>query len=255
MNFNNQLFPSYDAKPISATFAEFFNGKVGCEPFALSGLGEVRQNLLMTEEWMDTTQPKLDYHERSPAEPGIYRDGNGEPTGYGRKLSLPTKVLEQERQFTWKNGQAFHEQKFEAFVSTVSLHRADYYPTAGDIFKWRDVWRQITVVKVAPADYFLNTGFPIYLTIESSLWVPELGLDGILPCGPLGRPSGAAPKRDGIQPISDTPVNDSGPLSVVPVNLISACDCPIKTPQCYIKRCSHYLSQTSQTPTAPCSCP
>lgn len=202
---------------------------------------------------MEGTQPRIEYHERDPSsDPGIYRDGNGQPVGYGRSILIPTRILEQDRQFTWKNGQASFEQKFEAFVSPVALYRADYYPIAGDIFKWRDTWRQITVVKVAPADYFQNTGFPLYLTIESSLWVPELGLDGVLPCGPLGGISKGSPRKDGIQPISDVEILPVGPGSSMSGDLAATCDCPIKIPQCYIKRCSHHIP--GQAPVASCGC-
>lgn len=231
MRFQNQIFPSYDAKPITATFADFFNGAVGSEPFVLSGLSEVRQTLLMTEEWMQGTQSKLNFHEKDLLDPGIYRDGNG-LTGYGRVVSLPIRVVEQERQFIWKNGQAAFEQKFEAFVSPVSLHRTDYFPAAGDVFKWRDTWRQINAVKVNPTDYFQNTGFPLYIMIESSPWVPELGLGGTLPCGPLTvAPSGSTPRKNGIQPSSDVEVDgDSGPLFQIPASVVEPCDYPIKIP-------------------------
>ena len=239
MNFSDNLFPVHDSDRIIGRFSDFFDEKIfGSEPFAISGMSDIRMNLLMTEEYMDAMMPKVRFLEKDPVAPGIYRDGNGNPSKVNRELLLPLSLKESQRKFSWKESQQSVTQDLDAFVSPVSLYRANYYPAAGDLFLWRDLWRQVTVIKINPSDYFQNTGFPLYLHIESSLWVPEFSLDGNISCGPRILSNVEVNK---LMPISDTedgagPITPSDPREIQ----MASCDCPIKTPQCYARTCAHY---------------
>lgn len=172
-------------------FDDFFKGVVAGRsenPYVLSGLPDLKYQLLMTEEFALSTFPRLKFLEKEPQAAGIFRDGDGNLASFSRTLEIPCSVKESERKYLWKDGQSFFEQPFYIWVSPMSLARADYYPAAGDLFMWRDTWRQVTAIKIDPSDYFGNTGFPLYIKIESSLWVPELGMDGMVPCSPETRP-------------------------------------------------------------------
>ena len=242
MNFSGVIFQAHDSDRVAGSFADIISEAVhGNTAFALGGIGDLKETLLMSEEWMDAMMPKIKFLEKEQVAPGIYRDGNGKPANVTREILLPINLKEQPRQFSWKDGQQSFTQELDAFVSPVSLYRANYYPSPGDVFQWRDTWRQVTIVKVDPSDYFQNTGFPVYIKIESSLWVPEFNLNGTIPCGPQ---SAVAPKvmgRSNLMPVSDVeegqeepPPQDSREMTV------TSCGCPIKTPRCYTKTCAWY---------------
>lgn len=242
MKFSPKVFFAYDSTPLTGRFDEFFEGMIRGDQFAVSGLEDLRFHLLMTEEYQDACSPKLKFLEKEPTAPGIFRDGDGNPTTYTRKFEIPCSVKESERKFIWRDGQSSYEQPFSLWVSPLTLARLDYYPSAGDLFKWRDTWRQITATKIDPSDYFGTTGFPLYIHINSALWTPEVGLDGTISCGPEGVSVvlGRGPSR--LMPVSDTASTVVSPSALVAPAApeVSGCDCPIKTPRCYTRECNYY---------------
>lgn len=213
MKFSTQVFDAYNTGFDSGVFTDFFHGLVAGRseyPPALSGLADLGFQLSISEEFAASLYPRLDFLERELQSPGIFRDGNGEPAAYSRSLDMPCRVEEEARKFIWKDGKSFFEQPFTLWVCALSLARVDYYPTAGDIFRWRDTWRQVTVVKVDPSDYFGATGFPLFFRIESSLWVPEFGTDGSISCSPVdGGVVVTGVSRPLVYPVTDEADDDT----------------------------------------------
>lgn len=187
----------------------------GSSEFAIGGMADLGQTLAQGHEFLSATCPRIEFLEKQPSLPGVYRDNDGKPSKFQRQIELPIYVKESERTFNWKGGKQAFEQPAKFYASPISLRQTDYIPSSGDVFRWRDTWRQITTTKVDPSDYFQNTGFPLYILLESSLWVPEFRLNGMVADSPVKN----------LTPISDTDL------------LEPACGCPIKTPKCYEGAC------------------
>ena len=213
MRFAPSIFQSYDTSLDSGSFTEFFDGIVAGRaelPPALSGLKDLRFQLSINEEHARATCPRVEFTEKEPQAPGIFRDGDGNPATFSRRIELSCTVKEEARKFFFKDGQSFFEQPFTIWIATLVLAKADYLPAAGDVFRWRDTWRQVTAVKVDPSDYFGATGFPLYFRIESAMWVPELGMDGVLPCSPRDGAVVVSSIGNRMLPIADEVYQPSG---------------------------------------------
>lgn len=215
MKFNEQPIFSYASAPFfGVTLDQIFSQICNQDQFAVSGLADLKEYLLMCMEWNTGHNPVLLMKELVKPASSLdgfdtlyqqYRDGR---LTYGRDVNLHVKVVEEPTQYNKiKEGpQRIVNSQF--YLCTTELYLSDYFPSAGDLIFWRDIAYQVRDARCMPTDYFQNTAFPLWIFIDA---VPSRQYNDLPATQAIG-------PNIGDQPFLGAPGEGAASPSIVTVN-------------------------------------
>lgn len=179
MLFDHAQVFCYDAQRLnkfkfSDVMNSYLNPNSAPSPFALSGLPDLVESLLITEEFYSRNYPILDFKE-------IRKGGGVSPTfidplyhepanlkkEYGRVIKIPTFVSLNDKETKLAKQGAQITQVAEFCVGTYLLYKLNYYPEIGDEILYMGELYQIGEAVVKKQHYHAMTGFPIHVTLKT----------------------------------------------------------------------------------------
>lgn len=135
------------------------------DKFNVSGLDDLVETMLVIEEFY-SNHPVLTWKEASVGEVDVvFLESQNK--AYSRLVEFPVFVKQETPR---NNREAWGEsivRPTTAHLAVITLIRADYLPTAGDVFKFLNQWLEVTRVYVDPVDYYQTTGFPLYIRCDT----------------------------------------------------------------------------------------
>jgi hypothetical protein len=182
MRFDATKFFAYDqTKLTSFSFKDIvgkYDGNTGDphQKFALSGLGDLWQTLLIIEEYYNRNFAKLDVKElrRGGGENPVsvdplYNEPMDVTKQFNRVLQIPLHIDQQDKEtkLEKQGAQINHEVTFTAGI--INLFRADFFPEIGDEVIWQGTLYQIGEVYYPKATLFQHTGFPLHVAMTTSI--------------------------------------------------------------------------------------
>lgn len=159
------LFAYEDALFQGKTLDEIMAGKK--LKFALSGLADLRQSLLIIEE-LYRQFPKLTVKELQvgPMDP-IWLEQKDTRKQFSRTLKVPFHISQEKPSIKREPHGEVQDKPTIFHLATIVAFRLDYVPRTGDQILYRDTLYDITRTFVDPKDYFQQSGFPVYVRCES----------------------------------------------------------------------------------------
>ena len=139
--------------------------------FAMSGLADYHEALLITHEWYVRAFPQLSFKEMKPPQDMPMDDLYNEPASrhkdFTRILGVPAKI-EQDKVSLRRNSEGpERKQGMRIWMGLMNLMELDYWPRIGDEFTYRNVLYEVSLVHVDPADYWQQSGWPIHISVTA----------------------------------------------------------------------------------------
>lgn len=142
--------------------------------FALTGLQDYIQVLLLLNEYYEKNLPKLHFKEiRRDSTRGatvidsLYNEPKSLRKEFSRILQLNTHVNQQDKDTKLQKQGAQTTQEVEFCVGIWSLYQTDYYPEIGDEVVWMGEAYQVGEVIVRKDHYHTMTGAPLHVTLKT----------------------------------------------------------------------------------------
>lgn len=179
MLFNYAQVFCYDADRLKKfKFADvmrtYLNPNDSPSGLALSGLPDLVETLLITEEYYTRNYPRLDFKEIrkgggvSPTfiDP-LYNEPQSLKKEYSRVVKVPSFISLSDKETKLSKQGAQVTQTAEFCVGTYLLYKLDYYPEIGDEILYMGELYQIGEVVVKKNHYHALTGFPIHVSLKT----------------------------------------------------------------------------------------
>ena len=168
MLFKDQHLFAYEDDQAGGVLADILKPRV-TKSFRMSGLADVRETLLIIEEYY-AQMPRLLCKEASKdtAVDPVWLERRGERT-YDRLLKVPL-FIKQEKPSMKRSAEGETVDRPTTFHhALVIAHRLNYIPGVGDQIQFLNVMYDVTRVYTEAEDYFQQSGLPLYFRIESRI--------------------------------------------------------------------------------------
>ena len=148
---------------------------VGDARFALSGVTDYEEVLLIVDEWYRAHCPVVQVKELMRLQDGLdvdtlYNEPARGDRHFNRLMNMRSHVTYSEPDVKYgKEGQGL-DQPIKAFFGLQELRNHRYYPNIGDVVLWMGRVYQMVKVYVSPNETWQATGLPIHVTCEAEIF-------------------------------------------------------------------------------------
>jgi hypothetical protein len=175
MKFSEQRIFAYDASRLEGTtLQELLSVAKSSDraKFAMSGLEDLIESMMITQEWYHAKTPRILVKELS-MEPEEVDDLYFEPTRgemkTGRSLQIHSRLILPPPQVDYKKTGKTYTQPATLHFGLLDLYENDYFPHVGDRVTWLGRQYQMIKVYVLPNSMFEYTGIPLHVTVEADI--------------------------------------------------------------------------------------
>ena len=184
MQFSQQRLFGYDSRLFQSETLEaiFVRGEepqgVINDSVTLSGLADLAETLLITQEWYNNTNfPILDIKELARTQDGgtqsvntLYNEPHNSRLNFSRKLRLKAHVTFGDPDIKHGKKGTETEQPITAYFGLQNLHDEDYFPDIGDHFVFLGRVYEVSRVFHKPEDLFQNSGVPLHVAAVATIF-------------------------------------------------------------------------------------